>query len=97
MNVDYQTNLEYFYQLVERVRGNVRRMAVAIGITTVGLIAMLLSQPWKPPMSARQLSAYLVIFVVSVGGVWFAGRMLRENRLLEAEAREIAEELDLEL
>lgn len=97
MNVEHESNLEYFYQLVERVRGNVRRMAVAIGITTVGLIAMLLSKPWRPPLSSRQLTAYLVIFIVSVGGVWFASRMLRENRLLEAEARELAEELDLEL
>ncbi len=96
MNPEHESNLRYFYQLVERARGNARRMAVAIGITTVGLIAMLVSKPWRAPVSMRQITAYLLIFVVSVGAVWFASRMLRENRLLEAEARELAEELDLE-
>lgn len=92
-----EVSLQTFYAIVERVRGNVRRMAVAIGISAIGLIAMLASKPWTPPMSLRQLSAYLGLFAVSAAAVWFAARLLRENRWLEQEARALAEELDLEL
>lgn len=94
---DYETNLQYFYELVERVQGNVRRMFVAIGITIVGLIAMLSSRPWSPSPSWRHVIAYLGLFIVSVGAIWFASRLIAENRKLEAEAEALANELGLDL